>query len=60
MTHWKELTKKWSKLGFYLALNREYTVTENLINVTEPKLRKSLTMYRLIEHSLVIEKGRRR
>jgi hypothetical protein len=50
LTHWKEFAKKLSKLECYLALNREYTVTD-------PKLRKSLTMYRLSEHSLAIEKG---
>jgi hypothetical protein len=30
----------------YLALNREYTVAEYLTTVTDPKRRKSLTMYR--------------
>ena len=44
----------------YLALNREYTVAEYLPTVTDPKLRKSLTMYRLSEHSLAIENGHRR
>jgi hypothetical protein len=43
-----------------LALNREYTVAEYLTTVTDPKWRKSLTMYRLSEHSFAIEKGRRR
>ena len=28
LTHWKELTKKLSKLEGYLALNREYRVEE--------------------------------
>ena len=60
MTHWKELTKKQSKLECYLALHREYTAAEYLTTVTDPKLRKALTMYRLSEHSLAIEKGRRR
>ena len=55
-----ELTKKQSKLECYLALNREYTVAEYLTAVTKPKLRKSLTIYGLSEHSLNIEKGRRR
>ena len=59
LTHWKELTKKLSKLKCYLALNREYTVAEPLTTVTDPNLRKALTMYRLSEHSLAIEKGRR-
>ena len=56
----KESTKKQRKLEWYLALNREYTVTEYLATVTDPKLRTSLTMYRLSEHSLAIEKGCRR
>jgi hypothetical protein len=30
LTHWKELTKKQSKLECYLALNREFTVAEYL------------------------------
>ena len=60
LTHCKELTKKQSKLECYLTLNREYTVAEYLTTVTDPKLRKALTMYRLSEHSLAIEKGHRR
>ena len=60
LTNWKELTKKHSKLECYLALDREYTVAEYLTTVTGLKLRKALTMYRLREHSLAIEKGRRR
>ena len=60
LTHWKELTKKQSKLECYLALNREYTVAEYLTTVTDPNLRKALTMYRLSEHSLAIEKGHHR
>ena len=52
--------KKQSKLDGYLALNREYTVAEYLTTVTDPSLRKALTMYRLSEHCLAIEKGRRR
>ena len=48
LTHWKELTTtKQSKLECYLALNREYTVAEYLTTVTDTKLRKALTMYRL-------------
>ena len=38
----------------------EYTVAEYLTTVTDPNLRKTLTMYRLSEHSLAIENGRRR
>ena len=60
MTHWKELTYQQSKLECYLAINREYTVAEYLTTVTDPNLRKALTMYRLSEHSLAIEIGRRR
>ena len=43
-----------------MALNREYTVAEYLTNVTDPNLRKALTMYRLSEHSLAIAKGHRK
>jgi hypothetical protein len=43
-----------------LSLNREYTVAEYLTTATDPKWRKSLTMYRLNEHCLAIEKGRRK
>ena len=35
-------------------------MAEYLTTVTDPNLRKALTMYRLSEHSLAIEKGRRR
>ena len=52
--------KKLSKLECYLALNREYTVAEYLTTVTDPNVRKALTKNRLSEHSLAIEKGRRR
>ena len=34
-----------------------YTFAEYLTIVTDPKIRKSLTRYRLSEHSLAIEKG---
>ena len=58
--HWKEsTTTKQSQLECYLALHREYTAAEYLTTVTDPKLRKALTMYRLSEH-IAIEKGRRR
>ena len=43
-----------------MALNREYTEVEYLTTVTDPNLRKALTMYRLGEHCLAIEKARRR
>ena len=60
LTYWKETTQKQSKLECYLALNREYTMAEYLSTVTDPKQRKTLTRYRLSEHSLAIEKGRHR
>ena len=41
-----------------MALNREYTVAEYQATETDPNLKKALTMYRLSEHSLAIEKGR--
>ena len=52
--------KKNSKLECYLARNKEYTAAEYLTTVTDPYLRNALTMYRLSENSLAIEKGRHR
>ena len=60
LAHWKESTKKLSKLSCFLSLNRGYTVAEYLTTVTDPKRRKFLTRYRLSEHSLAMEKGRHR
>ena len=56
--YWIETTKTQSKLNCYLALKRQYTVAEYLSMVTDNKVRKTLTMYRLSEHSLAMEKGR--
>ena len=56
LIHCKELTKKQLKLECYLALNGEYTVAEYLTTVIDPNIRNVLTMYRLSEHSLAIEK----
>ena len=60
LAHWKESTKKQSKLACYLSLNRACAVSEYLTSVTYPKLRKPLTRYRLTEQSLAIEKGHQR
>ena len=60
MTYWKETTQNQSKMECYLTLKREYTFAEYLSTVNDPKLRKTLTRYRLSEHSLAIEKGRHR
>ena len=60
MTHWETQTQTQSKLECYLALNRKYTVAEYLTTVKNNKMRKTLTKYRLSEHSLAIETGRRR
>ena len=58
--HIEKKIQKQSKLECYLALNRENTVAEYLTTVTDTNLRKALTIYRLSEHNLAIEKGRRR
>lgn len=60
INYWTSKTKTQSKLQCYLALNRKYTVAEYLSTVTDEKLRKTLTMYRLSDHSLAIETGRHR
>ncbi len=58
ITHWTNTTKNQHKLECYSALNREYTTASYLSAVTDVKLRKTLTMYRLSEHSLAVETGR--
>ena len=57
LTHWKEFTKKQSKLECYLALNREYTVAEHLTTVTDPKLRKALTCTDSVSITLLLRKA---
>ena len=49
-----------SKLVLGLCSQTQTHPTEYLTTVSDTKLRKALTMYRLSEHSLAIEKGRRR
>ncbi len=46
------------KLECYSALNRENTVAIYLSAVSDVRLRKTLTMYRLSGHSQAVEKGR--
>ncbi len=60
ITHWTNTTKNQHKLECYSTLNREYTTASYLSAVSDVKLRKTLTMYRLSEHSLAVETGRRR
>uniref|UniRef100_A0A671U6T8 ribonuclease H n=1 Tax=Sparus aurata TaxID=8175 RepID=A0A671U6T8_SPAAU len=60
IAYWKETTKRQSKLKCYLTLKRNFTLANDLSTVTDAKLRKALTMYRLSEHSLAVEKGRHR
>ncbi|XP_056588353.1 uncharacterized protein LOC130408891 [Triplophysa dalaica] len=59
-TYWTNTTKNQHKLECYSALNREYTIASYLNTVSDVRLRKTLTRYRLSEHSLAIETGRRR
>ena len=47
-------------MQYYLALNQQNTVASYLTMVTDQNLRKTLSKYRLSEHSLAIEKGRHR
>ena len=42
----------------YLALNRQYTTADYLSIMTDQQLKRTLTKYRLSEHSLAIETGR--
>ena len=58
--HWAKLTKSQNKLETYVSLNRQYTVANYLTTVSDKKLRKTLTKYRLSEHNLAVEVGRHR
>ncbi len=60
ITNWTNTIKNQHKLECYSALNREYTMASYLSTVSDVRLRKTLTMYRLSEHSLAVETGRRR
>jgi hypothetical protein len=56
----ERINKKTEQTRMLFGPNREYTVAEYLSTVTDPNVRKALTMYRLSEYSLAIEKLRRR
>jgi len=43
-----------------MKMEHEYTTATYLRTIKDMKLRKTLTMYRLSEHHLAIEKGRHR
>ena len=60
INYWTSTTKTQSKLQCYSDLNRQYTLAEYLTTVTDGKLRKTLSMYRLSHHSRAIETGRHR
>ena len=58
--YWTELTKSHNKMETYVTLNREYTAATYLTTVSDRKLRRTLTKYRLSEHNLAVEEGRHR
>ena len=60
INYWTSTTKTQSKLQCYLALNRQYSMADYLSSVTDLRLRKTLTMYKLSDHSLALESGRHR
>ena len=60
INYWTSTTKTQSKFQCYSDLNRQYTLAEYLTTMTDKKLRKTLTMYRLSDHSLAIETGQHR
>ena len=57
-SYWNYITHSQHKVEIYLTLNRQYTVAEYLTTVTAKNLTKTLTVYRLSDHSLAVEKGR--
>ena len=55
INYWTSTAKTQSKHKCYSDLNRQYTLAEYLTTVTDEKLRETLTMYRLSDHSLAME-----
>ena len=60
LTYWETESNSQSKLQSYLALKRQYSAADYLTTLTDPKLRSTLTKYRLSQHRLAIETGRHR
>ena len=60
IAYWETQAQAQSKMQCYLALNRQYTMANYLTMVTDQNIRKTLTKFRLSEHSLATEKGRHR
>lgn len=60
ITYWKHATKSQKKMELYLDLKKDYKPAEYLSCVKDPKLRKTLTKYRLSDHCLAVERGRHR
>ena len=55
--YWTEIIESQSKMETYVALNRQYTVAVYLTKVSDTKLRRTLTKYRLTELNLAVEVG---
>ena len=56
--NWKNEIKSINKLECYRLLDREYSPAQYLVSIKNPKQRRTLTMYRLTDHQLQVEKGR--
>lgn len=60
ITFWKKTTKTQHELECCWPQKGQATMVEYLTMVTDNRLRKALTMYRLREHSVAIGNGRHR
>ena len=58
INNWKNEIKAINKLECYRSLDREFSPAQYLISVQNPKEKHTLTMYRLSDHQLEVEKGR--
>ena len=58
--YWTELIQYQNKMETYVALNSQYTVAAYLTTVSDTKLRRTLTKYRLSDHNLAVEVGQHR
>ena len=54
--NWKNEIKSINKLECYHLLDREYSPAQYLVSIKKSKQRCTLTMYRLIDHQLQVEK----
>jgi hypothetical protein len=56
--HWRHKITNSSKLSFFCTFKKEYKMEEYLSIIKNPKIRSTLSRYRVSNHNLQIERGR--